>query len=83
MELLNKFEAFLKQVKVIAPEIETGEITEDGYLFPLFCMVSDDMIEIAPDGNVRVQLYAGNNTWRKSKAGLLPEDVASILKSFE
>ncbi len=84
MELLkSKFETFLAQVKTLAPDIETGEIQEDGYLYPLFCMVSDDMIEIAPDGNVRVQLYAGNNTWRKSKAGLLPEDVASILKSFE
>ena len=83
MELLNKFEAFLKQVKVIAPEIETGEITEDGYLFPFAVMVGDNMIECDPSGSFRVQLYAGNNTYMKSKTDLTPAEVATILNAFE
>lgn len=83
MELLkHKFETFLAQVKKLAPDIETGEIQEDGYLFPLAVTVNDHMIEMNPQGLVRVQLYAGNNTWIKSNVGLLPSEVASILNAF-
>lgn len=82
MELLkNKFERFLKQVKV-SKSFELGEIIEDGYLFPPSVTVNDHMIEMNPQGLVMVHLYAGNNTWIKSNVGLLPSEVASILNAF-